>query len=93
MKSHNKFLAFSLSALLVAPGILQEVSAAEETGKVEDDIETVATEEKSYTVRYELRDKDGNLVELLQTEDGWTDWKAMETSSIATADVFSENIS
>ncbi|MGO3019054.1 MAG: hypothetical protein ACTIH2_07890, partial [Anaerococcus sp.] len=46
-------------------------------------------EEKTFYARYELRDEDNKLIELLQSET-WNDWDKMEQGSVATANIFAD---
>ena len=48
-------------------------------------------EETEYTVVYEVRDEEGHVLEVLQTET-WTDWDAMEEASVVVANQFGKDL-
>ncbi|SDI59777.1 LPXTG cell wall anchor domain-containing protein [Dolosicoccus paucivorans] len=47
--------------------------------------------ETEYTVVYEVRDEEGHVLEVLQTET-WTDWDAMEEASVVVANQFGKDL-
>ncbi|SDI59747.1 LPXTG cell wall anchor domain-containing protein [Dolosicoccus paucivorans] len=67
------------------------VAIAEEALEVDFDEEEEEVVEEEYTVSYEIRNKSGEVIEVLQTE-VWSDWDAMEESSVATANQFGEEL-
>ncbi|PMB84201.1 hypothetical protein CJ205_03055 [Dolosicoccus paucivorans] len=57
----------------------------------EAEVEESKEAEKEYTVVYEVRDKDGKVIKVLQTET-WTDWDAMEEASVVVANQFGKEL-
>ncbi|MDY2918398.1 MAG: YSIRK-type signal peptide-containing protein [Anaerococcus sp.] len=82
-----------------ATGFIDRVNAADDIGILEDIFEEAKKaaalkekpEENSIYARYELRDQNGNLLEVLQTSEFTnTDWATVERDSVVVANMFAE---
>lgn len=68
---------------------LEEIEAKIKATIVGNQDKPTDPEKKEYTVQYVIKDKDGKVVKVLQTEN-WTNWDDMEKGSVATANSFVE---